>query len=106
MKVAISVRLPQSQPAGVDRQAAHSIVHTAEQLCPYSKTVGGKIEVSMGRPSTDKDITDAVMYLTDAVTVTGKVLYVEWRCAFRPLVNVRSSVCLTSTGMPQYLNPI
>jgi len=31
----------------------------------------------MGRPSTVKDITDAVMYLTDAATVTGNVLYVD-----------------------------
>jgi NAD(P)-dependent dehydrogenase (short-subunit alcohol dehydrogenase family) len=31
----------------------------------------------MGRPSTVKDITDAVMYLTDAVTVTGDILYVD-----------------------------
>src|SRR5262249_51455215 len=31
----------------------------------------------MGRPSTVKDITDAVLYLTDAVTVTGHILYVD-----------------------------
>jgi len=31
----------------------------------------------MGRPSTVKDITDAVMYLTDAATVTGHMLYVD-----------------------------
>jgi NAD(P)-dependent dehydrogenase (short-subunit alcohol dehydrogenase family) len=31
----------------------------------------------MGRPSTVKDITDAVMYLTDAATVTGDTLYVD-----------------------------
>jgi len=31
----------------------------------------------MGRPSTIKDITDAVMYLTDAATVTGDILYVD-----------------------------
>jgi NAD(P)-dependent dehydrogenase (short-subunit alcohol dehydrogenase family) len=31
----------------------------------------------MGRPSTVKDITDAVMYLTDAPTVTGQILYVD-----------------------------
>src|SRR5207253_1383010 len=31
----------------------------------------------MGRVSTVKDITDAVMYLTDAATVTGHVLYVD-----------------------------
>lgn len=31
----------------------------------------------MGRPSTVKDITDAVMYLTDAATVTGQTLYVD-----------------------------
>src|SRR2546423_8892245 len=31
----------------------------------------------MGRPSTVKDITDAVMFLTDAVTVTGDILYVD-----------------------------
>ncbi len=31
----------------------------------------------MGRPSTVKDITDAVMYLTDAETVTGNILYVD-----------------------------
>ena len=31
----------------------------------------------MGRPSTVADITDAVMYLTDAATVTGHILYVD-----------------------------
>jgi NAD(P)-dependent dehydrogenase (short-subunit alcohol dehydrogenase family) len=31
----------------------------------------------MGRPSTVKDIADAVMYLNDAVTVTGETLYVD-----------------------------
>src|SRR6266478_4607718 len=31
----------------------------------------------MGRPSTVKEITDAVMYLTDAATVTGDILYVD-----------------------------
>jgi NAD(P)-dependent dehydrogenase (short-subunit alcohol dehydrogenase family) len=31
----------------------------------------------MGRPSTIKDITDAVMYLTEAATVTGHILYVD-----------------------------
>jgi NAD(P)-dependent dehydrogenase (short-subunit alcohol dehydrogenase family) len=31
----------------------------------------------MGRPSTVKDIADAVLYLTDAMTVTGDILYVD-----------------------------
>ena len=31
----------------------------------------------MARPSTVKDITEAVMYLTDAATVTGHILYVD-----------------------------
>ncbi len=31
----------------------------------------------MGRPSTVRDIADAVMYLTDAATVTGDILYVD-----------------------------
>src|SRR5438270_8155609 len=31
----------------------------------------------MGRPSTVKDIADAVMYLNDAATVTGDILYVD-----------------------------
>jgi NAD(P)-dependent dehydrogenase (short-subunit alcohol dehydrogenase family) len=31
----------------------------------------------MGRPSTVKDIAEAVMYLTDAPTVTGQTLYVD-----------------------------
>ena len=31
----------------------------------------------MGRPSTVQDITDAVMYLTEATTVTGHILYVD-----------------------------
>jgi NAD(P)-dependent dehydrogenase (short-subunit alcohol dehydrogenase family) len=31
----------------------------------------------MGRPSTVKDIADAVMYLTDAATVTGETIYVD-----------------------------
>ena len=31
----------------------------------------------MGRPSTVKEIADAVMYLTEADTVTGDILYVD-----------------------------
>src|SRR3954471_2314346 len=31
----------------------------------------------MGRPSTVKEIVDAVLYLTDAATVTGHILYVD-----------------------------
>ena len=31
----------------------------------------------MGRPSTVKDIADAVLFLTDAATVTGHILYVD-----------------------------
>jgi NAD(P)-dependent dehydrogenase (short-subunit alcohol dehydrogenase family) len=31
----------------------------------------------MGRPSTVKEIADAVMYLIDAPTVTGHILYVD-----------------------------
>jgi enoyl-[acyl-carrier-protein] reductase (NADH) len=31
----------------------------------------------MGRHSTVKDIADAVLYLTDAATVTGHILYVD-----------------------------
>jgi NAD(P)-dependent dehydrogenase (short-subunit alcohol dehydrogenase family) len=31
----------------------------------------------MGRPSTVEDIADAVMYLTEAQTVTGHILYVD-----------------------------
>jgi len=31
----------------------------------------------MGRPSTVKDIADAVLYLTDAATVTGHILFVD-----------------------------
>jgi len=31
----------------------------------------------MGRPSTVNEFTDAVMYLTDAATVTGHMLYVD-----------------------------
>ena len=31
----------------------------------------------MARPSTVKDITDAVLYLTNAATVTGQILYVD-----------------------------
>jgi enoyl-[acyl-carrier-protein] reductase (NADH) len=31
----------------------------------------------MGLPSTVKEITDAVMYLMDAATVTGHILYVD-----------------------------
>ena len=31
----------------------------------------------MGRPSTVKEIAEAVIYLTDATTVTGHILYVD-----------------------------
>ena len=31
----------------------------------------------MGWPSSVKDVTDAVMYPTDAATVTGRILYVD-----------------------------
>ncbi len=36
----------------------------------------------MGRPSTVRDITDAVMYLTNAATVTGHILYVDGGAPF------------------------
>ena len=39
----------------------------------------------MGRPSTVKDIADAVLYLTGAATVTGQTLYVDGGGALRPL---------------------
>ena len=39
----------------------------------------------LGRPSTVKDIAEAVMYLTDAATVTGHILYVDGG-AFRAVV--------------------
>ena len=44
----------------------------------------------MGRPSTVKDIADAVLFLTDAATVTGHILYVDGGALFRPLVMGRS----------------
>ena len=44
----------------------------------------------MGRPSTVKDIVDAVLFLTDAATVTGHILYVDGGAHFRPLVMGRS----------------
>ncbi len=37
----------------------------------------------MGRPSTVKDITDAVMYLNGTAAVTGHILYVESGAHFR-----------------------
>ena len=43
----------------------------------------------MGRPSTVQDITDAVLYLADAATVTGHPVR-RWRRPFRPLVIERS----------------
>src|SRR5437764_4253667 len=36
----------------------------------------------MGRPSTVKEIADAVLYLIDAATVTGHILYVDGRAPF------------------------
>jgi NAD(P)-dependent dehydrogenase (short-subunit alcohol dehydrogenase family) len=36
----------------------------------------------MGRPSTVQDIADAVLYLTDAPTVTGHILYVDGSAHF------------------------
>ena len=44
----------------------------------------------MGRPSTVKEIADAVMYLTDAATVTGDILYVDGGARCGPLVIERS----------------
>ena len=45
----------------------------------------------MGRVSTVKDIADAVMYLTDAATVTGDILYVDGGgSGTRPLVIEKS----------------
>jgi NAD(P)-dependent dehydrogenase (short-subunit alcohol dehydrogenase family) len=52
-------------------------VHTAV----HEETPEDEMEMEshspMGRVSTVKDITDAVMYLTDAATVTGHILYVD-----------------------------
>jgi hypothetical protein len=36
----------------------------------------------IGGPSTVKEITDAVMYLTDAATITGDILYVDGAAHF------------------------
>ena len=43
----------------------------------YQAWVAKAAKQPMGRPSTVKDITDAVMYLIDAATVTGDILYVD-----------------------------
>ncbi len=54
---------------------APGVVHT-----PLHRDTPTEVMASlspMGRPSTVKDITDAVMYLTDAATVTGDILYVD-----------------------------
>jgi len=59
----------------------------------------------MGRPSTVKDITAAVMYLTDAATVTGEILYVDggahfgrwwWKGAFVMTVIQRVAICFAA----------
>jgi NAD(P)-dependent dehydrogenase (short-subunit alcohol dehydrogenase family) len=54
---------------------APGVVHTAI----HEETPEDQMESQspMGRVSTIKDITDAVMYLTDAATITGHILYVD-----------------------------
>ena len=49
-------------------------------LTPMHKDTPAEVMQSlspMGRPSTPQEIADAVMYLTDAATVTGHILYVD-----------------------------
>ena len=57
-----------------ERRRARRRLHAASPDTP--KDVMESLS-PMGRPSTVKDITDAVMYLTDAATVTGHILYVD-----------------------------
>src|SRR6202171_2587867 len=61
----------------------------------------------MGRPSTVKDITDAVMYLTDAATVTGNILYVDGGAHFDRWYWKRAFVMTTNTtsAQPRPLRP-
>ena len=73
-------------------QAARSAQEQVRQRCPVAQVAPGVVYTPlhrdtpkdvmeslspMGRPSTVKEITDAVMYLTDAATVTGHILYVD-----------------------------
>src|SRR4051794_24749131 len=54
----------------------------------------------MGSPSTVKDITDAVMYLTDAATVTGNTIYVDGLGINRRNESMISSDNLRYTRIP------
>jgi NAD(P)-dependent dehydrogenase (short-subunit alcohol dehydrogenase family) len=54
---------------------APGVVYTALQRDTPKEVMESRSP--MGRPSTVKDIVDAVMYLTDAPTVTGDTLYVD-----------------------------
>ena len=56
----------------------------------------------MGRASTVKDITDAIMHLTDAQTVTGHILYVDGGAPFRLLVIARSGAPRQGAGQLTY----
>ncbi len=54
---------------------APGVVETALQKDTPRDVMEGRSP--MGRPSSVEDIVDAVMYLTDAATVTGDILYVD-----------------------------
>jgi NAD(P)-dependent dehydrogenase (short-subunit alcohol dehydrogenase family) len=54
---------------------APGVVYTPLQRATPKEVMASRSP--MGRPSTVKDITDAVLYLTEASTVTGDTLYVD-----------------------------
>ena len=54
---------------------ARGVVYTPLHRDAHKKAM--QSQSPMGRSSTVKDIADAVMYLTEAATVTGQTLYVD-----------------------------
>jgi len=63
--------------SAVTREVQPSLEETVAELPGYPARARWSDARVSCRPSTVQDITDAVMYLTDAATVTGHILYVD-----------------------------
>jgi NAD(P)-dependent dehydrogenase (short-subunit alcohol dehydrogenase family) len=88
----VTAAVPMITKGGLDTVTQHLAMEYAKDGIRVNAVAPGVVETPMhrgdpkdvleglspmGRVSTVKDITDAVMYLTDAATVTGQILYVD-----------------------------
>jgi NAD(P)-dependent dehydrogenase (short-subunit alcohol dehydrogenase family) len=88
----VTAAVPMITKGGLDTVTQHLAMEYAKEGIRVNAVAPGVVDTPMhrddpkdvlqslspmGRVSTVKDIVDAVMYLTDAATVTGQILYVD-----------------------------